>query len=75
MNVIPIDLTNPDPSVPADSSVWIQDLFGSIETTISIPTKAPTKFASQIQLYSSGGTYRLYIYDTTNQVWRYATLT
>lgn len=51
------------------------NLFGMFQTVSSVPTEAPTRFINQIQFYSNGSTYRLYIYDTTNKVWRYATLT
>lgn len=53
----------------------IDNLFGMFQTVSSVPTGVPTRLINQIQFYSSGATYRLYMYDTTNKVWRYASLT
>lgn len=53
----------------------INSLGGYIEVVSSIPTTAPTNFEQSIKIYVSGGTKRLYLYDTTNNAWIYATLT
>lgn len=53
----------------------ISELFGMLQTVSVVPTATPKRLINQIQFYSSGATYRLYIYDTTNNVWRYTTLT
>lgn len=64
---------------PIDDSVnpipQISELFGMFQTVSAVPTATPKRLINQIQFYSSGATYRLYIYDTTNNVWRYSTLT
>jgi hypothetical protein len=39
-------------------------------TVGSVPTARPTNFVNQIQLYVSGGTALLYVWDEDNQVWR-----
>lgn len=53
----------------------VSDLLGMFKTVSSAPTATPNRLIDQIKFYSNGATYRLYIYDTTNNVWRYATLT
>ena len=54
---------------------WNTDIIGLFETVSAVPTLTPTKPYDQIKFYSNATTYRLYVYDQTNQVWRYATLT
>lgn len=52
-----------------------QDIFGMFQTVTSAPTGTPRNFAEQIKVYSSGGTFRIYIYDTVSNAWKNATLT
>lgn len=52
-----------------------EDLWGKIDTTDTVPTYVPKKIQEQVILYISGATLRLYVYDFTNNTWRYATLT
>lgn len=52
-----------------------QDVFGMFETVTSAPTKTPRNFFEQIKVYSSGGVFRIYIYDTVSNAWKNATLT
>lgn len=64
------------PSVPPNEPIDFFDISGGfIDTVNVVPTNIPKKLAEQILIYSNGGTYRLYIYDTVNNAWRYATLT
>lgn len=53
------------------------DLFGVIETISVVPSNSavPKMFFDQVKIYSSGATYRLYIYDVVGKAWRYTTLT
>ena len=51
------------------------DVFGTLQTTSVIPTGIPQAFFDQFKIYSNSTTYRIYIYDTVNAVWRYGTLT
>lgn len=55
--------------------VFLNSLIGQIETITAVPTGKPTRFIDQFKFYSSGGVYRLYIYDAKNAVWRYSSLT
>lgn len=55
--------------------VEISELFGKFQTVSAVPTGVPNRLINQIQFYSNGSTYRLYIYDTINNVWRYTALT
>lgn len=51
------------------------DLVGIAKTTSTIPSGVPTQdISSQIQLYVSGSTYTLYIYDYLNGMWHSITL-
>lgn len=52
-----------------------RDLFGMFRTSSTAPTGSPKNFLDQIVFYSNSTTYRIYIFDTTNNVWRYSTLT
>ncbi len=55
-------------------NILFREIDGFIETVDAIPAYTPRRINDQIKFYSSGTTYRLYIYDIKNQVWRYATL-
>ena len=55
--------------------VQFTELWGKIITTDVIPSYTPKKVSEQITIYVSGATYRLYIYDFTNNAWRYTALT
>ncbi len=55
--------------------VYIRNLWGLFETVSVVPTTIPKTTYDQIKFYSNATTYRLYMYDTVNNVWRYATLT
>ena len=66
----PIDDTiNPMPKLN------IPNAFNMFQTVTSAPTAVPTTWQNQIQIYSTGGVWRIYIWDNTGQVWKYATLT
>jgi hypothetical protein len=54
---------------------FLSSILGSIETVTAVPTGKPNKLIDQIKFYSSGATYRLYIYNAKADVWRYTTLT
>jgi len=53
----------------------ITDLLGLIPTISTAPTWTPRKFSEQFAIYLSGGVYRFYIYNTSDNSWRYTTLT
>ena len=52
-----------------------QDVLGMFQTVTTAPTATPKNFFNQIQIYSSGGTFRIYIYDTVSNAWKYSVLT
>lgn len=54
---------------------FAKELYGVFETVSTVPTAVPKNFLQQIKFYKSGTTYRIYIYDCVNNVWRYAALT
>lgn len=54
---------------------YLDKMIGSIETVTSVPTGKPINFINQFKFYSSGSTYRLYVYDAKNNAWRYVALT
>lgn len=53
----------------------IDDLLGMFQTVSTAPTATPKRIINQIQIYTNGGTLRLYWYDTTNNTWHYVTAT
>lgn len=48
---------------------------GLYKTVSAVPTYVPISPDEQIVYYKSGATLRLYVYDVSNNVWSYATLT
>lgn len=54
---------------------FLSEMIGGIETVSTVPTGKPTNMLNQIKFYSNGSTYRIYIYNAKNNVWRYANLT
>lgn len=50
-------------------------IYGMFQTVTAVPTKEPLNWFNQIVYYKNGATLRIYIYDGTNHVWSYATLT
>jgi hypothetical protein len=48
---------------------------GFFRTVSSAPTYVPISPDEQIVYYKNGATLRIYIFDVTNNVWSYATLT
>lgn len=55
--------------------VFNTGLIGLYETVGIVPTGIPLSPYDQVKFYSNSTTYRLYMYDALNHVWRYATLT
>lgn len=55
--------------------VNMSDLFGLFETVSTVPTISPLSIFDQVKLYSNAGTFKLYVFDATNNAWRFVTLT
>lgn len=55
--------------------MYLNNLIGSLEVVSAVPTGKPTKFIDQFKFYSNGSTYRLYVYNSASDVWRYTSLT
>jgi hypothetical protein len=51
-----------------------EQVFGSFKTVSTKTTKTPANWFSQIEIYISGGTKLLRIYDLTNATWREITI-
>ncbi len=66
-----VKINQPELNTPQEAS----NLLGSFETVTAVPTAIPKNIYNQIKFYSNGTTYRIYIYDQKNGVWRYASLT
>lgn len=60
---------------PLNQTNFLKEMIGSIETVTAVPIGKPTNFINQFKFYSTGGVYRLYIYDAKNAVWKYSSLT
>ena len=54
--------------------ISIRTLSGFIQTVAAVPAWTPRNLFEQVAIYKSGATIRLYIYDSANNAWRYATL-
>lgn len=54
---------------------FLKEAIGIIDTVTAVPTGKPINLINQFKFYSNGSTYRLYIYDAKNNVWRYTSLT
>jgi len=50
-------------------------VFGMYQTVSVVPTTTPLFMQNQIQIYSNAGTFRIYIYDTVSNTWKYSALT
>lgn len=54
------------------------DFYGLLQSVSVDPSTlplVPKSLYDQVQIYKSGATLRLYVYDGGNQAWRFATLT
>ena len=53
----------------------LDDDLGFLRVVSSVPTESPKNNFTKIKVYISGATKRLYIWDGTNNVWTYVSLT
>lgn len=51
-----------------------RDVWGMFQTTAVVPTGTPTNWAEQIVIYSSGATYKLYVFNVTTKTWMSVTI-
>lgn len=63
----------PDTNLPIQQRA--SETFGMFQTVSVAPTKTPTNWFNQVQIYVNGATLRLYWYDTVANVWHYVTAT
>lgn len=70
-----IQIPDDNPENLQTPNTRFDSLYGMYDTISSVPTHKPKTPQDQIKFYSSGSTYRLYIFDKTNNVWRYTALT
>lgn len=59
---------------PLNTQIRFEDIFGQYETITSVPTDIPKNAKSQIRVYVNGSDIRLYVYDISNNTWRYSAL-
>jgi hypothetical protein len=57
------------------NQIFLKHIFGQFEVVSSAPTTVPKTAYDNIKIYSSGGTFRIYVYDSVGGAWHYATLT
>lgn len=74
-----ISIPEPDalPEFPQELTP-LSRLFDDISflpTVSTAPSEEPKHPLEKLQIYVNGGTLRLYVYDTANKTWRYASLT
>lgn len=66
-------LNNPAAKIPKEERT--ENVRQGFRLVSAVPTKAPRNYYESIVIYKSGTTYRLYVYEENNGVWKYATLT
>lgn len=66
-------LNNPEKRIKREERT--DDVRQGFRLVSTVPTKAPRNYYESIVIYKSGATYRLYVYEENNGVWKYATLT
>lgn len=66
-------LNNPAAQIPKEERT--EQVRQGFRRVSSVPTKAPRNYYESIVIYTSGATYRLYVYDEVASAWRYASLT
>lgn len=54
--------------------VMLEEVVGTFPRVSSAPTWTPKKFNDSFAFYANGSTYRLYVYDFTNNAWRFCAL-
>ena len=72
----PIDVAISEvPHVPDNQQVDFFNVVSTmIQTTTSVPTNVPKKVVEQILIVNNSG-FKLYIYDTVGNAWKYTALT
>ncbi len=74
MPMVEVSLSEPGGVSPSEQTD-LENISSVIQTVSVVPTWIPKKLYEQVVIYVSGATYRLYVYDTVNNAWRYAALT
>lgn len=75
MNEFKNTIEEVDNSVNPILQIKAQNIIGMFQTVSVAPTGVPFNWQNQIQIYTNGGTLRLYWYDVTNNTWHYITAT
>ena len=75
----PIEIPEPEAKEPLKGErsflSTLDDDLGFLRVVSSVPTESPKNNFTKIKVYISGVTKRLYIWDGTNNVWTYVSLT
>lgn len=67
------DIKEVKPEYPSDELNKHQfgdQVLGMFKTVSVVPTRTPKNWFDQIVLYVNGSVIKLYVFDTTNFVWR-----
>lgn len=64
-----------EPEISSPSTQRLENIWGGLSTTSSVPTHVPKTLQEQLVIYVNGATLRLYVYDIINNTWRYTALT
>lgn len=67
------DIAKHDHDGANSKEIDFHSLVGLFRTVAVAPTNIPTRFCEQVVFYYSGGTARIYFYDTLNKAWRSVT--
>lgn len=74
-NQTPLGQRLNDPATRIPKEERTDDIRQGFRRVGSVPSAAPRTYYESIVIYTSGATYRLYVYDQVAGAWRYATLT
>lgn len=66
-------LNSPKNRIPQEARA--EDVRQGFRLVSTVPTNAPRNYYESIVIYKSGSTYRLYVYEEVNKVWKYTALT
>lgn len=62
------------PNIPDVPPLATENIWGMFQTVSAVPTNVPIRMVDQIQIYSNGATYKLYVYNTTTATWQSVTI-
>lgn len=75
INEDPLKEKEPELKDGTQQPIFLDQIVGLFQTVSTAPTVSPRFVKDQIQIYTSGSTFRFYWWDNTNKTWHYVTAT